>query len=391
MTYKKNKDGYYRASIVTGYTVDENGKPKQKRETVRSKSLADFKEKVKAAENLRDKGYDFDAKNMTVEQWAWKWLNAYKKPKVSTAHAEAYESKLRLHILPVIGHLLLNDIKPYMLQDVLNKQEGKSTSQVTKIMECLKQIFRKAYENGLIVKDVSMGLETPKTVSGTRRPLTEKERAAVLKIAETHYAGLWVLTMLYCGLRPEETVALMWNDIDFQSEMMTISRAAAWDKGHPVIKCLKGKDNKQGEEARRTIPIPQPLIERLKIAKRKGIYVFTPVTSDGMMTKTITRKWWKSFHREVDIEMGAKLYRNKIIEHTFPKEITPYYLRHTYATDLFQMGVDLKTAQYLLGHSDIKTTANIYTHFMKRSLSNADSIIKAHYNMRGQTGDKNQV
>ena len=42
--------------------------------------------------------------------------------------------------------------------------------------------------------------------------------------------------------------------------------------------------------------------------------------------------------------------------------ITPHYLRHTYCTNLRRQGVDLKTAQYLMGHADISTTANIYSH-----------------------------
>ena len=52
------------------------------------------------------------------------------------------------------------------------------------------------------------------------------------------------------------------------------------------------------------------------------------------------------------------------------------------------MGVDLKTAQYLLGACYIKTTANIYTHFMDRSLEHAENIIRGHFSIRGQSGDK---
>jgi integrase len=384
--YTRNKDGYYRASIVTGYT--SNGK--QKRETIRSKSLTEFKELVKHAENLRDQGYDFDSKNMTVSQWALKWFEIYKTPRVRTGTASSYESDLRLHILPVIGHRLLTDIKPYMLQDILNAQKGNSTSHAEKIRITLQQLFRRAYIDGLVVKDVSDGLIMPSTVAGTRRPLTENERAAVIKIAENHRAGLWILTMLYCGLRPEETVALMWHDINFTEgkEALTVQRAAEWINGRAGIKCPKGKDKKQGEEARRTIPSPQPLVERLKKADHKGLYVFTPEQSTGMLTKSNTKKMWHSFHRDVDIEMGVTVYRNQIIEpHTFAIEITPYYLRHTYATDLFEMGVDLKTAQYLLGHADIETTANIYTHFMERSLDKAGDIIRGHFKARGQIGD----
>ena len=43
-------------------------------------------------------------------------------------------------------------------------------------------------------------------------------------------------------------------------------------------------------------------------------------------------------------------------------DLHPHMLRHTYATILYKAGIDLKTAQYLMGHSDIKMTANIYMH-----------------------------
>ena len=66
--------------------------------------------------------------------------------------------------------------------------------------------------------------------------------------------------------------------------------------------------------------------------------------------------------RQWDLDAGAETYRNAIITHAIDQDITPHYLRHTYATQLYRTGIDLKTAQYLLGHADIRTTANIYSH-----------------------------
>lgn len=66
--------------------------------------------------------------------------------------------------------------------------------------------------------------------------------------------------------------------------------------------------------------------------------------------------------RTWDLTAGAKTYRNAVVNHVIDQSITPHYLRHTYATQLYRAGYDLKTAQYLLGHSDIRTTANIYSH-----------------------------
>jgi integrase len=384
--YTKNKSGYYRASIVTGYTADG----KQKRETIRSKSLTEFKEKLKAAENLHEQGYDFDAKNITVGEWADKWLETYKKPHVRQGTYNSYEIDIRVHIKPALGHYKIIDVKPFNLQEFLNGFKGESTSHVQKLHLCISQIFKRAYIEGIIVKDVSMGLILPDSVAGERRPFTAAEQTAIKKVAETHRAGLWVLTMLYAGLRPEETISLMWSDIDFTkgNESITVRRAAEWISNKAEIKKPKKKEKKQGKEAERTIPISAELAERLRIEKHRGLYVFPPAESDGMMSRTNKIRMWDSFHRAVDIEMGAELYRNKIVTHVFDATITPYYLRHTCCTNWFEMGLDLKTVQYLMGHADIKTTANIYTHFMERSLDKAGDIIRGNFNTRGQTGDK---
>lgn len=386
--YTKNKDGYYKRTITVGKKSD--GKPDQV--VIRSRSLSEFKELVKEAENRRDHGYDFDAKDMTVTEWASKWLAIYKKPNVREHCYKTYEINLRLHILPKIGQRKMLDIKSFDLQGILNDQQGKSKSNTQKIRFAIQQIFHRAFLDGIILKDVSEELKMPETVEGERRPLTETEKKAVLQVAKTHRAGLWILTMLDAGLRPEETVPLMWNDINLQAdnESITVRRAAEWKEGRAQIKGLKGKDNKKGKEKERTIPIPPELSNKFRAAPRKGLYVFTPAQSSEMLTQTNCRRLWKSFKREVDIVMGAQLYRNAIKVHALDQNVTPYYLRHTYCTSLFEIGVDLKTAQYLMGHADIKTTANIYTHFMDKSLDKVGDTIRKKLGA-GQTLDKVEI
>ena len=63
------------------------------------------------------------------------------------------------------------------------------------------------------------------------------------------------------------------------------------------------------------------------------------------------------------------MYRNQLIPpYPFGDDLSTYSLRHTYCTNLQKKGVDIRTAQYLMGHSDIKMTANIYTHTTLDSL-----------------------
>lgn len=88
---------------------------------------------------------------------------------------------------------------------------------------------------------------------------------------------------------------------------------------------------------------------------------------------------WRSFKRLVDIEMGAQLFRNQVIQHGEPDELwetlTPYCLRHTYCTNLQNAGVPINVAKYLMGHSDISMTANIYTHTTEETVQQAADLI----------------
>ena len=70
---------------------------------------------------------------------------------------------------------------------------------------------------------------------------------------------------------------------------------------------------------------------------------------------------WNNFKRELDIYMGAEVYRSQIIHSVVASDLVPYCLRHTYCTDLQRAGVPLNVAKYLMGHSDVSVTGNIYT------------------------------
>ena len=64
----------------------------------------------------------------------------------------------------------------------------------------------------------------------------------------------------------------------------------------------------------------------------------------------------------MNIAMGCEVYRNEIVNDLVAPDLVPYCLRHTYCTDLCRAGVDMRIAQKLMGHSDVRITANIYTH-----------------------------
>ena len=112
----------------------------------------------------------------------------------------------------------------------------------------------------------------------------------------------------------------------------------------------------------RDIPIHSQLRPRLLEARGKPFSPVFPTGRGGRQNENSLRRMWTGFKRELDIYLGAEVYRNQIIRSVVAPDLTPYCLRHTFCTDLQRAGVPLNVAKELMGHSDISTTANIYVH-----------------------------
>lgn len=301
--------------------------------------------------------------NMTVTRWADEWLETYKEHAVGEGQYKNYQTYIKVITLS-IGAKKLKDVKDIDLQKILNSRVGHSKSDLSKLRMTMKAMFKRARISRLISYDPAEELELPAAKDGTHRSITPIEREFILALAETHHAGLWIKTMLYCGLRPGETRALDWRHVDFEKRLIHIEqamKASSKEIGDP--KSASGV---------RDIPIPDKLYSGL-FAARGGPFesVFTQPTTGKRHTKHSMTCLWNNFKRALDISMGAKLYRNQIIMSMVADDLVPYCLRHTYGTDLQDAGVPINVAKYLLGHSDISMTANIYTHTTEDAIADA--------------------
>ena len=85
---------------------------------------------------------------------------------------------------------------------------------------------------------------------------------------------------------------------------------------------------------------------------------------------------WHSFKRQLNLFMGCKTYRNELIPpYPLAPDLVPYCFRHEYCSDLARKGIDIRTAQKLMGHSTIQMTANIYTHVERNDILAAAKIL----------------
>lgn len=350
---------YYRSRFTY------NGKRYGRKSTVSQRDADRKADQLKAQLERGEVGI---SGGMTVKAWASEWLETYKRPAVGEGQYKNYLIHINNAILPEIGSMRVKDVKDIHLQKILNARAGKSLSDISKLRRTMYAMFDRARKSKLIVANPAQDLEMPAATDGTRRSITDDERQAILALSETHHAGLWVKTLLYCGLRPGETRALDWRHIDFEQRIVHVqlaNKAATSEIGAP-----------KSSAGVRDVPIPDILLPALKVAQRGPFEpVFAQPTTGKRHTKSSMTCLWNNFKRELDIGMGAKVYRNKIIISVVAADIVPYCLRHTYCTDLQDKGVPINVAKYLMGHSDISLTAKIYTHTTKAAIQEAANKI----------------
>ena len=255
--------------------------------------------------------------NLTVDQWFAQWRDTYKAPSGLTPKSfSLYDEKYRGYIGPAVGHLKLTEVRDLHLQTILNTQAGRSYSHVSKLRMVMQELFRQARRSRILLYDPAEGLQLPESVKGTHRPITNQERRHILALAQTHPSGLWVLTILYTGLRPGETAALLWKDIDFARNEIHVYKAV--ESGTRAIKAPKTPAGV------RDIPMRPELRDRLLAARGAPESPVFPSARGGVRSANS--------------------------------------LRHTFCTDLQRAGVPINVAKELMGHANISVTANIYTH-----------------------------
>ena len=184
---------------------------------------------------------------------------------------------------------------------------------------------------------------------------TKEELNNFLKLAKKESALFYTLlhTIAYTGLRRGEALALKWSDIDFEEKTLSVNRTTAYVDGKQVLQTPKTKASK------RIIPIDDYTISVLKNWKleQKKQYFKNGVSFLKGENLIFTNSYCTMF---VPNEFSKKL--RKFIKKYNLKPITPHGLRHTHASLLFESGIQPKEISDRLGHNNIQTTLDLYTH-----------------------------
>ena len=359
----KRADGRYQVSVYLG--LDSSGKRQQKY------FYGDTQKEAKAKRDEWLKKSDDEKKApkpvITVADWADKWLEVFGGGGYTTSNTNKNAvEKLKT----AVGTLKMTDIKKSDIKIFANDLAEYSFSMVKKVKGVVNRIFEEAVADRIIDLNPCLGVKWDHDGKGTHRALEEWERDLIAKNWREHRCGLWAMLMLFAGLRRGEALALQWKDVDWKGNVIHVTKALHFEGNAAVL-----EDTPKTLAGVRSIPIQPPLLAALKAHKGPQEASLCVPADGGSMSEAAFRKGWQSYlnsmanilNGEKAIQPGRRSRRPKLDD--LGKEIPRRHfiarthdLRHTFCTMLYEADVDLKTAQYLMGHADAEMTIKVYTH-----------------------------
>jgi integrase len=377
-TKKANGEGsiqkYYKNGVFVGWRAtitlgrDDDGNLIRKQFYGKTKM-----ETLKKADEYKNK-YDTgllpsDAK-ITLQQWFKIWLYEYRINDLRPSTLERYDGIYRNYIKNSnIGMMKLKDLRTANIQAYYNtlvKDHDKTPDTIKTINKILKAALSQAIKENYITMNYCNNVILPKVGPKDEIEIfTIEEQYQFISSLDNHRNRALFILVLGTGLRIGEVVALKWSDIDFQASELNVQRTF---KRVAKLNNIDKEENRteiieqlpKTKYSERTIPIPSSIIKELKAHKKRQneekikageVYINNDLVFPNELGEpTDTRNLSRSYERALN--------RAGIAHKKF------HALRHTYATRLFENDVPLKTVQILMGHSNIKITADIYTHVM---------------------------
>ncbi len=308
-----------------------------------------------------EKGYYVTDSKTTIAEWIDTWLEVYIVPNVSPTTLSRYQGMIKRYIKPIIGHMQVQQLNTLAVQAWVNglktsPASGKemSASTIKHAYHVLKGSLDKAVLAGVIPRSPCTGIMLPK---GQKKPPVVYDEAQIKQLIEAAKGTEMELIIdieLCLGLRRGELLGLQWDNIDFEKNQIHVVRNRVVVDGKSTVKDPKT------ESSRRTVDVPVQLIQKLRQHKTKCLANRLRMGQAYTVTDyVIVHPDGKPIYPEYVSQMFTKLQKKAGL----PK-CRFHDLRHLCASIMLMQGVNVKVAQEHLGHKDISTTMNIYSHVL---------------------------
>lgn len=317
------------------------------------------------------------------------WLEMMKSSVELTTYS-SYANSIKGSIVPYFKDkmLTLQDLEkhPKHIQDYYQFELGKGLTANTVIHRHanIRKCLQYAFQIGLIKSNPADRVERPRKDKYLATIYNQQELEILFKTVKGDPIELGVILAAFYGLRRSEVVGLKWDAIDFEKKTISIKHTVTQvnvDGKNITVQ----KDRTKTKSSYRTLPLVPPFEELLRRLKQEQL----------VNQKVCGAAYCKKYLDYIYVNAMGELVKPNFITQHFEivlknhglKKIRFHDLRHSCASLLYANGVSLRDIQEWLGHSDIGTTSNIYTHLDYSSKVSSANAILAFYpqNTRVQT------
>lgn len=363
------KDGETRYMLQAYLGVDPfTGK--QKRTTRRG--FKTQKEAKKAERELllsvEENGFTDRSSKPTFKEVADLWLESYETTVKPTTYQNT-KNYLNAIIENHFKEIRIESVSVAMMQKIVIDLSKKYVAYLSQL-SIINRVFKYAVHLDIIQTNPVDRIIRPKQQKPRKEKiaLTKEELNQFLTLAKKDARSVlytaWY-TLAYTGLRRGELLGLEWSDIDFENKTISVNKTLVTVNGSLYTQSPKTK------RSTRTISLDDSTIQVLKnwnLEQKKQFF------KNGVKSKDIVITNIKGSY--LDFAYFRDELKKFLSTHNL-KRFSVHSLRHTHASLLFEAGIEPKTISDRLGHSNIQTTLNMYTHLNDKQRSDvADRLLK---------------
>lgn len=363
------KDGETRYMLQAYLGVDPfTGK--QKRTTRRG--FKTQKEAKKAERELllsiEENGFTDHSGKPTFKEVADLWLESYETTVKPTTYQNT-KNYLNAIIENHFKEIRIDSVSVAMMQKIVINLSKKYVAYLSQL-SIINRVFKYAVHLDIIQTNPVDRIIRPKQQKPRKEKiaLTKEELKQFLTLAKKDARPVLYTawhTLAYTGLRRGELLGLEWSDIDFENKTISINKTLVTVNGSLYTQSPKTK------RSTRTISLDDATIQVLKNWKLEQKKQFF---KNGVKSKDIVITNIKGSY--LDFAYFREELKKFLSTHNL-KRFSVHSLRHTHASLLFEAGIEPKTISDRLGHSNIQTTLNMYTHLNNKQRSDvADRLLK---------------
>ena len=318
--------------------------------------------------------------NMRFSDLCEEYFKLYAPNRLKPLTAYNYENIVAFHFKEYFGNKKLKEITPVILTQffcnlTVTDKDGTirpmQPATIKRVYNVMQSICHFAVTQNYLKETPCRGVILPtkdSTKDDKRKSLTEEELPRFIALFEGYTPlNVIVKTLLFTGMRSGEALGLQWSDVDFDKKLITVNHTLTDVGGTHFLTTPKTKTSK------RVIYMSDSLVELLKEHKRKQHeLIFAIGKKDFAHPEMVFTSALGNYKDRSCLNTSLK----RFLKGTEFEFMTLHCLRHSNATLLLNSGVDLKVVSEHLGHSDVSTTANIYTDILDSTRKKTAEIIQ---------------